>query len=997
MRVAGKLATSGLAAALALWPAHARAQSAPAAQTTTAGSQSDAIDRLAGRTVTAIHLDIEGRRDDAPDMLALIDVPRDKPLNLGELRASLLQLYSAGRFDDIRVRGVVSGAGVELIFDLVPRHPVDRVAFIGVDKNVAGDLERDLRQRFNGLPRATQADAAARGIERTLADRGYRTAKVKPSLDASHLPDRATLVLTVEPGPLTVIASAKVEGASPLTTAAILKTAGVVVGQPYHTRDIDRGLDALIEELRARGYYEATVSHARDAVSADGRSVAVVITVESAIPLVLKFEGDSLPGKESDLVPVKREGSADDDLLEDSVRRIEAALRREGYWKGHASFTKQSTPTQKLVTFTVERGPKYRFDRFEITGNTQMTSDTITALIGLERDALFDDSRVARGVGAIRDSYLEQGYANATIRATPEALPAVKAGGDPRVLERIVIDEGVQTKVTDVVVTGASRLQPADLVAVMRLKRGAPYVAALVPADRDAIRQKYDQRGFGSVVVELRPRLSDDRKSATIQVDVIAEGPQTVLNHVIIVGNSRVSEQTIRKVIALTPGQPLGMAERSALQQKLSAMGFFRRVAITEAPHAGGESGTDIVITVEESPTTSVVYSGGVEAGFRPRSVLNDDGTIGKVDKFEVAPRASFEIGRTNLWGKDRSVSFSSGVSLRPKDAADDPSKDGKCCGFSEYRATGSYREPQIFGWNANGLLSVTVEQAIRNSFNFLRETAGAQMLRRVRPRTNFIAGYSLERVKLDNSRIARADQLLVDRLFPQVRLSILSASILRDTRNDQLSPTSGTSLSADANLAMRAIGSEFGFAKVLGQAFVYKQLESAPRFVLAGGARLGLLRGFARDVVVVDDSGNPVLAAGVPVTTRVEDVHVSQRFFSGGSTTVRGFQQDRLGAPDILDTDGLSNGGNGLVLFNAEVRASIIREIAIAAFVDTGNVFSKVSAIHFADLRTAVGTGIRYHSPIGPLRFDVGWKVGALRTTDTRRWEFHLSIGEAF
>ena len=64
---------------------------------------------------------------------------------------------------------------------------------------------------------------------------------------------------------------------------------------------------------------------------------------------------------------------------------------------------------------------------------------------------------------------------------------------------------------------------------------------------------------------------------------------------------------------------------------------------------------------------------------------------------------------------------------------------------------------------------------------------------------------------------------------------------------------------------------------------------------------------------------------------------------------------------------------------------------------IDTGNVFATVSDMHFSELRTSVGAGIRYRSPIGPLRIDVGWKVGALRSTDTRRWEFHFSIGEAF
>ncbi len=952
-------------AALAATPAPARAQTP------------DAIDRLAGRRITSIHLDVEGRRTDAPELLALLDLQRNQLLDLAALRASIMQLHNAGRFDDIRVRGVVSADGVELVFDLVPRHPVDRIAFAGVRGLSSGDLERELRQRFNGLPRGAQADAAARTVERALAERGYRRAAVRPTLEPTHFPDRATLLLTVDMGPLTIVRSARVEGASPLSATDVLKRAGVVVGQPYRSREIDLGLDAVIEDLRSRGYYDATVSHARDVVAEDGLSADVIIAVDAAVPVVLRFAGDPLPGKESDLVPITREGSADMDLLEDAVRRIELALRREGYWKGRAVFAQTATSPNRVITMTVTRGARYRFDRLEVSGHRQMTTAALTAMIALEPDALFDESKVARGVAAIRDAYRLQGYAAATITATPEELPPARPNAEPRVVERLVIDEGVQTTVGDVVVTGASQMSRADIFSVMRLKRDGPYVAGLVPGDRDAIRQKYDERGYGAAVVELRPKLNDDRTRAVIQVDVVSEGPQTLLDHVIIVGNRRVSEETIRRAIGLTAGQPLGMDARQALQQRLSAMGFFRRVGIAEAPHPGGETGTDLIITVEESPTTTIAYGGGLEVGLRARTAT-DGGTV---DKLEVAPRASFEVGRTNINGKNRSVNLFSGVSLRPVDAPGDPTRDGKCCGFSEYRVNGLVREPRLFGWNADGLVSLTVEQAIRNSFNFLRSDGSLQVLRRLPARATLIGRYSLERVKLYNVRIAPTEQLLVDRLFPQIRLSVLSGTVLRDTRSDPVSPAAGALLSADTELAMRAIGSQVGFAKLFAQGFAYRRMDAAPRVVLAGGVRLGLVRGFAQTL-----NGESV-----------ELVPASQRFFSGGSTTVRGFQQDRLGAPDLLDANGLSNGGNGLMVFNAEMRTAITEELGVATFVDSGNVFSRVGAMHFSDLRTALGAGVRYKSPIGPLRFDVGWKVGGLRSTDSRRWEFHFSIGEAF
>jgi outer membrane protein assembly factor BamA len=980
-----------LAGALALSSLNAYAQSA------------DPVARFAGRAVTAVYFDFEGRRAPAPELMALVDVRAGQPLDLVALRASLVQLYSAGRFDDNSVRAVETSGGIDLVFDLVPRHPIDRMEFRGNLGLSADFLDRELRQRFGGLPGRAQVDAAARAVERALADEGYRSAKATTSIDATHDPgrERATLTLTVEAGPLATVRSAKVEGKPVLSAADVLSRADVKVGGAYRPRQIDAGLDKVIETLRTRGYYEAAATHTGDVISADGRTVDVVLSVESGSPVTLKLTGDPVPGNINDLVPVRREGSADEDLLEDSVRRIEAALRREGYWKAKAAYTRAETPDGRVVTINVLRGQRYRFDRLEVSGNAAISNELIATMIGMQADSVFDASKIAAGINRISTAYQQRGYAAAKVTAAASELPPSKPGGEPRVVERITIEEGPLTEVAEVTVTGATSLTASEITSVMRLQRGRPFVAGFVLADRDAIKDLYDRHGYSAAAVDVRPQLSEDKRSVAMRVDIVSEGPRTVLDRVIVVGNRRVSEKTILEAVALTPGQALGTADRIKLQQRLAELQLFRRVAITEAPHSSGESGTDIIITVEESTATNLSVGGGVEAGLRARTEsIDPDGTHHTVDKLEFAPRASFEVGRANLWGKNRSISLFSGISLRPKDDADHPDQDGKCCGFSEYRVIGSYRERRLFGWvDTEGLASVSAEQAIRNSFTFNKRAGALQMLRRLPHHSTLVGSYSLQRIDLKNQRIEPKDRLLVDRLFPQIRLSVFSATLLHDTRNDPdaIAPGAGMLVSADVDLAAHAIGSQQGFAKTLAQAFIYRRIPSAPRVVLAGGARMGLLRGFVRTVDSVDGAGKPLVINGVQQTERVESVHLSQRFFTGGSNSVRGFGLDRLAAPDLLNEEGLSNGGNGLLVFNAEVRTAITKDIGFVVFSDAGNVFSRVSAMSLGELRASLGGGLRYKSPIGPLRVDVGWKLGALRITDNRRWEFHFSIGEAF
>jgi outer membrane translocation and assembly module TamA len=127
-----------------------------------------------------------------------------------------------------------------------------------------------------------------------------------------------------------------------------------------------------------------------------------------------------------------------------------------------------------------------------------------------------------------------------------------------------------------------------------------------------------------------------------------------------------------------------------------------------------------------------------------------------------------------------------------------------------------------------------------------------------------------------------------------------------------------------------------------------------------------------------------------------------SERFFAGGDTTVRGFALDRLGIRhipfqpvDTIDSEGLPIGGNGLMVFNAELRSTVRGESQVVGFVDTGQVFARASDIDFTELRSAVGAGIRYKSPVGPIRFDLGFKVHRREGEGLTAW--FISFGQAF
>ena len=159
--------------------------------------------------------------------------------------------------------------------------------------------------------------------------------------------------------------------------------------------------------------------------------------------------------------------------------------------------------------------------------------------------------------------------------------------------------------------------------------------------------------------------------------------------------------------------------------------------------------------------------------------------------------------------------------------------------------------------------------------------------------------------------------------------------------------------------------------------------------------------QGFRRDGRRKDENGDPVLGpGGQPTLVTVRDLPASERFFAGGDTTVRGFALDQLGRPETIDKDGFPTGGGGLVILNAELRAPIFRGFGAVGFVDAGNVFARTSDISLGELRAAVGFGLRYKSPIGPIRVDLGFKVHRNQIAQDRRESLtalHISLGQAF
>src|SRR5206468_2785530 len=155
----------------------------------------------------------------------------------------------------------------------------------------------------------------------------------------------------------------------------------------------------------------------------------------------------------------------------------------------------------------------------------------------------------------------------------------------------------------------------------------------------------------------------------------------------------------------------------------------------------------------------------------------------------------------------------------------------------------------------ADAFLNTTFEQQRRSSFNFARRSLSADIARKLTPAVSVTGSYQIQRTEVFDERLSIEDQLLIDKAFPQFRLSSFSSSLIRDTRDDAVSPTTGGYASASGQMAGRTIGSQIGFAKSFFTAQAFRALPHTNRIVFASSARVGLAAGFPREAV--DEQGN--------------------------------------------------------------------------------------------------------------------------------------------
>ena len=550
-----------------------------------------AVSDYIGKTVAGVRLQIRGAAIQSEELVDVIETRAGAPLTMIEVRESMAHLFGLGLYQDVQVDATAQGDGVVLTYNLFPAQRVRRIAFEGSVALPENDLRRLIVERHGASPSFARSAQAVASLEALYRERGYPKAEIAVRTGNDADPSNMSMVFSIRPGPRTRISAIEVQGTPRDPAPQVLNALNLRVGDEYDGIEIDRRLVRYADELRGQGYYGARVAHFPRYADGDA-AVSLVLTIDPGPRVEIVFQGDPLASADRDrLVPIARERSVDEDLLEDSKFGIERHFRERGYCNPRVDYERTNAEETKpgpaagvlRVTFTITRGPQCMVEQAEVTGNSAMTSAELAPLVLTKAGQPFSDSTIGSDALRIQGYYRQRGFS--AVKVTSQIERREPKAGSEFVRVRLLIAEGVRSVIDSVNFQGNTATGPETLRSAVTSAPGQPYFEPQISSDADSVALVYLNRGYPEVTVEAQPKAIGDGSKVEL-VFAIHEGPQILIDHVLIAGNQRTSRDTIFREVQLKSGQPLSQQQEDETRARITALGLFRRVDISYHPAA---------------------------------------------------------------------------------------------------------------------------------------------------------------------------------------------------------------------------------------------------------------------------------------------------------------------------------------------------------------------------------------------------------------------------
>jgi outer membrane protein assembly complex protein YaeT len=976
------------------------------------------LSKYQGVTVHAI--EFRGIKGTNPEMLRQLLVQKTgEPLDRDKIRASLRVLYATGRFPTLQVEAEPSQQnGLSLIFVATENYFTGDVKVDGAPAKTNPKPHQLVESSKLDLGATFSQESVDRSVERMLkvmADNGYYKATITYDLIPHDDTRQMDIDFHVVPGERARVGGVTIEGDTGIPPDKVRSLTKLKSGDRVKQEHVTRALERLRQKYQKNDHLEAQVSLIDRHYHPDTNRLDYVFKAEEGPTVAITADGAKISNRElKKLVPVYQENSVDDDLLNEGRRNMRDYLQTKGYFDVTVEVERQPVAQKNHlnIVYNIDPGVRHRLAAVRLEGNKYFDTDTIRERIAIQPASIilsngrFSQRLLADDLTVIKNLYQANGFLDVKVTAD---LQDDYQGRENQMAVAIKIEEGPQTLVNSLKVVGNNTFPPGRLTRLLSCTEGQPYSEPNVASDRDAVTYFYYNHGFPNVQFEAAASPVPGEPQRMQVTYTITEGEQVFVDRVLVSGREYTRAYVVNREMRIGDGDPLSQARMVDSQRRLYDLGLFNQVDMAVQNPDGQEPSKDVLFNLQEAKRWTFRYGGGLE--FATGNVPTTNNPQGKTG---VSPNGVLEITRLNMFGRDQTLTFRVRVGLLTR------------------RALIGYDAPRLFHsekwrFNATAFYDNTADV---NTFTSERLDGTVQAEQKYSRPTTLLYRLSFQRVAVDPNSLV-IDPTLIPLYSKPVRLAIPSFTYVRDTRDNPIDSHKGSYNIADLGLATSALGSQANFGKVLLQNSTYYTFKK--RWVFARNTQIGILHPYGTNNFL---SPPPI---GSKLPTEATSVPLPELFFAGGSNSLRSFSINQAGPRDLQT--GYPIGGQGLFVNNLEIRTPPVAlpfvgdNLGFVFFHDMGNVFDTANHIISGMLRIhqpsiancsaptstatcnfsynpqAVGMGVRYKTPVGPVRLDVGYNFNPTRypiqlqdtSTHTpvvqtlRHINFYFSIGQTF
>ncbi len=957
-----------------------------------------------GLTVTDVQFPGVKNEHDLQEFRALVVQPVGQPLDRDLIRQSIQKLYATARFSDIRVEATHTKEGaVSLAFVTVQNFFIGRVTVVGApDRPTPSQIVNASKLSMGTVFTAEKLDSALTNIQQLMQANGFYRSSTLPNPQARPETHDMDIALRVHPGPQARVGKIEMTGDLIHSQAELEDMAKLHTGDLVTVRRVSDALDRLRKRFHKQDRLLAQISIADRTY----RSQTNVVDFKFLLARgpVVKITAEGYKISRSTLkrnIPVYEESTADDDLLNEGRRNLLNYMQSLGYYSATVSLSKQTSANggELDIIYTIDAGARHRLAAILISGNKYFSEDLLRTRLQMQPAdrfvyprGRFSQGLMSSDIRGIENLYQASGFRN--VKVTGKVEDDYR-GVENQLAVDLDIAEGPQTLVDKLTIVGAEKLSPGNFPA-LNTGQGQPFSENSIASDRDILLNYYFNLGFPNAAFEASAKPASGKPDRMDVTYALKEGDRVFVDHVLYSGLVHTRHYIVDRELEMSPGDPLSQIAMLKTQQNLYDLGIFSQVDTAVQNPDGDEPSKNVVLSLQEAKRYTFTYGAGLEFQTGQPGV----GTNQPLGSTGVSPLVSLEVTRLNFLGRNHTVSFKANV------------------GTLQQRGLVNYIAPRLLG-SKNWKLSVTAfyDNTIDvTTFTSQRLEGSVQAEQTLSRAASMTYKFAFRRVKASpppgDSQIPISESL-IPLLSQPVRVGGPGFTYILNRRDNELETTKGSYNTVDASIASSYFGSESDFSRVLVQNSTYyafgKNRSRDKKFVFARSTRIGVENTYGSTVILP-----PYQTCSDPTQTTCPGetlVPLAERFLAGGGNSDRGFGLNQAGPRD--PQTGFPLGGSALFINNFELRFPprvlpyVQDNLSFALFEDAGNVFTDgrtmldnllrwrqknpadcrnpggatsqpgpATYCNYAYVSHAIGLGVRYKTPVGPVRFDFGYNL---------------------